>query len=48
MLKKYIVNGKKYLYEEGTQPEGAVEVKKQEPQNKAVQPANKARRARRK
>ena len=46
MLKKYIVNGKKYIYEEGDQPEGTVEVKKvAEPLNKAVKPANKARRA---
>lgn len=48
MLKKYIVNGKKYQYKEGAQPEGAVEVKKKEPLNKAVQPANKARRTRKK
>ena len=45
MLKKYIVDGKKYIYEEGEQPENAVEVKKAEPPNKAVKPANKARRA---
>ena len=46
MLKKYIVNGKKYLYEEGEQPAGAVEAKaKEEVQDKAKKPANKARRA---
>lgn len=27
MLKYYIVNGKQYQYEEGEQPEGAVELK---------------------
>mgnify|MGYP006874837124 CR=1 FL=1 len=41
MLKEYIVNGRQYQYEEGTQPEGAVEVKAVEPSNKAVKPANK-------
>ena len=41
MLKEYIVDGKQYQYEEGTQPEGAVEVKKAEPSDKAVKPANK-------
>lgn len=46
MLKDYIVNGKQYQYEEGKQPEGAVEVKKAvEPSEKAVKPANKARKA---
>lgn len=45
MLKDYIVNGKQYQYEEGEQPEGAVEVKKAEPPKKAVKPANKARKA---
>lgn len=46
MLKDYIVNGKQYQYEEGEQPEGAVEVKKAvEPSSKAVKPANKARKA---
>ena len=45
MLKDYIVNGKQYQYEEGEQPEGAVEVKKAEPPVKAVKPANKARKA---
>lgn len=50
MLKKYIVNGKEYQYEEGEQPAGAVELKKMpvekkaaEPLNKAVKPANKSR-----
>ena len=45
MLKQYIINGKQYQYEEGEQPEGAVELKKAvEPSNKAVKkPANKTR-----
>lgn len=44
MLKRYIVNGLEYQYEEGEQPKGAVEiqpVKAAEPLNKAVRPANK-------
>ena len=42
MLKDYIVNGRQYQFEEGTQPEGAVEVKKAvEPSNKAVKADNK-------
>ena len=49
MLKQYIVNGKQFQYEEGEQPEGAVELmpkkKAVEPSNKAVKPANKTRRA---
>lgn len=43
MLKEYIINGKTWQYEEGEQPEGAVEVKAVEPPKKAVKPANKAR-----
>ncbi len=48
MLKRYIVNGKEYQYEEGEQPEGAVELRPEkkaaEPLNKAVKPAaNKSR-----
>ena len=43
MLKEYIINGKQYQYEEGEQPEGAVEVKAVEPPRKAVKPANKSR-----
>lgn len=46
MLKRYIVNGMEFQYEEGEQPAGAVEVqpkKAAEPQNKAVKPANKAK-----
>ena len=46
MLKRYIVNGLEYQYEEGTQPKGAVEVKPEkkaaEPLNKAAEPLNKA------
>ena len=46
MLKEYIINGKQYQYEEGEQPDGAVEVKAVEPPKKAVKPAaNKARKA---
>ena len=53
MLKIYAINGRKYQFEEGKQPEGAVEVirtvepseKAAEPKNKAVKPANKARKA---
>lgn len=45
MLKQYIVNGFQYQYEEGEQPEGAVELvpkkKAAEPSNKAAKPANK-------
>ena len=47
MLKQYIVGGKQFQYEEGEQPEGAVELmpkkKAVEPQNKAVKPANKTK-----
>ena len=43
MLKQYIINGKQYQYEEGEQPEGAVELKKPaSPAVKAVEPPNKA------
>ena len=49
MLKKYLVNGKEYQYEEGEQPEGAVELNRKkavEPPVKAVkQPRNKSRKA---
>ena len=44
MLKKYIVNGKVWQYEEGTQPEGAIE-KAVTPPNKAKKAANKSRKA---
>jgi hypothetical protein len=43
MMKDYIVGGRQYQFEEGTQPENAVEVKKVEPQDKAVKPQNKKR-----
>lgn len=43
MMKEYIVNGRQYQFEEGEQPDGAVEVKKVEPQDKAVKPQNKKR-----
>ena len=45
MLKNYqMPNGHIYQYEEGEQPESAVEVKAEEPvENKAKKPANKAR-----
>ena len=46
MMKDYIVGGRQYQFEEGTQPKDAVEVmKKVEPQNKAVKPQNKKRKA---
>ncbi len=51
-MKIYLVNGFTRQYEEGTQPDGAVEVKTRAPQtkakpvaNKAVKPANKTRKA---
>lgn len=51
MLKDYIVNGLQFQFEEGHQPQGAVEVKTEgelpetakEPARKAAKPANKAR-----
>jgi hypothetical protein len=43
MMKDYIIGGKQYQFEEGTQPKDAVEVKKVEPQDKAVRPQNKKR-----
>ncbi len=44
MLKNYLMpNGHTYQYEEGEQPEGAVEVKPNKPEEKAKKPANKAR-----
>lgn len=52
MMKIYLVNGFTRQFEEGTQPEGAVEVKTESPENKAAaastkakKPANKARKA---
>ena len=45
MMKDYIVGGRQYQFKEGTQPKDAVEVKKVEPQNKAVKPQNKKRKA---
>ena len=42
MLKNYLMpNGHTYQYEEGQQPEEAVEVKALEPENKAKEPAAK-------
>lgn len=44
MLKIYLVNGKKYQYEDGDQPAGAVELTAKPPEAKqAADPANKAR-----
>ena len=43
MLKIYEYNGYTFQYEEGTQPEGAVEVKAEKKPVKQVKPANKAR-----
>lgn len=45
MLKRYIVNGKEFQFEEGKQPKGAVELKAEQPVDKAKKPANKARKA---
>lgn len=47
MLKNYIVNGRQYQFEEGKQPEGAVEVKMKtvEPSDKAKKPTNKVKKA---
>lgn len=45
MLKQYVINGKQYQFEEGEQPEGAVELKAktEEPKNKARTARNKSR-----
>lgn len=43
MLKIYEYNGFTFQYEEGTQPEGAVEVKQAKTANKEAKPTNKAR-----
>ena len=46
MLKRYKIGRYTYQFEEGIQPEGAVEVGKQEPvalEAKAAEPMNKAR-----
>ena len=48
MLKHYVYRGKEWIYEEGEQPEGAVELKRkaaEPPKNKAAKPANKTRKA---
>lgn len=52
MLKVYVINGKQFQFEEGSQPSGAIELvagkpseKAEEPANKAAKPANKARKA---
>lgn len=43
MLKHYIIDGKEWQYEEGEQPDDAVEVKQAKTENKAIAPKNKAR-----
>lgn len=45
MLKDYLYNGAQFQFEEGEQPEGAIEVKAEPPKAaaKAVKPANKAK-----
>ena len=52
VLKRYIINGMEFQFEEGEQPAGAVEVKPDkkaaEPLNKAVKPANKKKVVKRK
>ena len=45
MLKIYRIGSHLYQYEEGEQPEGAVEVKRGETDNKAKKPVNKAKKA---
>ena len=47
MLKHYIWRGTEWQFEEGEQPDGAVEVKTKAvpPETKAKKPANKARKA---
>lgn len=48
MMKMYKFNGHLYWYEEGSQPDGAVEVireDKKAPVEKSVEPQNKARKA---
>lgn len=47
MLKIYVLkDGRTYQFEEGEQPDGAVEYKKPaQPKDKAKKPANKARKA---
>lgn len=48
MMKIYLVNGFTRQYEEGSQPEGAVEVvakKAVEPSDKAKKPVNKTKKA---
>ena len=48
MMKMYNVNGYLYWYEEGSQPDGAVEVIREEkkaPVAKSVEPQNKSRKA---
>lgn len=48
MLKRYCVNGSWFWYEEGDQPEGAVEEKAVKPANKERRTANKSRTTRKK
>lgn len=52
MLKRYRWKSLEWQFEEGKQPEGAVEIKPEKkaaaPQNKAVKPANKKRTVKRK
>lgn len=43
MLKRYNVNGSWFWYEEGEQPEGAIEEKAAKPETKERKTANKAR-----
>ena len=45
MLKRYMLDGLTYQFEEGRQPSRAVEVKDEEPKKKQAKPANKARKA---
>jgi hypothetical protein len=44
MLKIYVIDGRTFQYEEGGQPDGAVEYKPEEKTKKNPAPADKARR----
>ncbi|MBQ9020588.1 MAG: hypothetical protein IJ113_01035 [Eggerthellaceae bacterium] len=45
MLKIYEYHGKKWQFEEGEQPVGAVEVKQAKTADKAAKPANRTKKA---
>lgn len=41
-MKRYMVNGSEFWYDEGKQPEGAIEIKAQAPATKEAEPGDKA------